>query len=129
MNSADRANIVSWLALIVSTGTLLCCALPIALVLFGFGAAVAAISSNFSFLTTLSLHKAWIFVASGGLLAVSGWLVYRPGRTCPPETGAGELCDVVAHGSQRVFRLSVAIWAIGFFAAYLALPLRIWFGV
>jgi high-affinity Fe2+/Pb2+ permease len=129
MNPEARTGIVSWLALFLSTGTLLCCALPIVFVSFGFGAAVAALSSNFSFLTTLALHKTWVFAASGGLLGLSGWLVSRPDRVCPPDTAVAEQCENMVRRNQRIFRVSLATWAVGFFFAYLALPLRMSLGV
>ena len=117
---------LTWLALFTSTGTLICCALPITLVTLGMGATVAALTSNFPFLVTLSQHKIWIFVISGVLLALSGWLMYRPGRTCPTDPQLGQLCNRTQVWNRRVYWTSLIIWGIGFFAAYLALPLWQW---
>jgi len=117
---------LTWLALFTSTGTLLCCALPITLVTLGMGATVAAITSNFPFLVTLSQHKIWIFGVSGVLLAASGWLLYRPGRACPSDPQLGRLCNRSQVWNRRVYWTSLIIWGIGFFTAYLALPLRQW---
>ena len=41
---------LAWLALFASTGTLICCALPIVFVMLGLGATVAAISLSVPFL-------------------------------------------------------------------------------
>ena len=120
---------VSWLALLASTGTLVCCALPIILVTLGLGATVAALTNSFPLLITLSLHKAWVFAGSGAMLALSGWLMYRPGRACPTDPELALACNTAQVWNQRVFWISVTIWGIGFFAAFLALPLRIWLGV
>ncbi len=117
---------LTWLALFASTGTLICCALPIACVMLGLGATVAAISSSVPFFVTLSLHKGWVFAASAMLLAASGWLLFRSGRECPAEPQLAALCDRTLLWNRRVFRASIAIRGVGFFAAYLALPLRIW---
>ncbi len=117
---------LTWLALFASTGTLICCALPIAFVMLGLGATVAAISSSVPFFVTLSLHKGWVFAASAMLLAASGWRLFRSGRECPAEPQLAALCDRTLRWNRRVFRASLAIWGVGFFAAYLALPLRIW---
>ena len=117
---------LTWLALFASTGTLICCALPIAFVMLGLGATVAAISSSVPFFVTLSLHKGWVFAASAMLLAASGWLLFRSGRECPAEPQLAALCDRTLRWNRRIFRASIAIWGVGFFAAYLALPLRIW---
>jgi len=119
---------VTWLALFASTGTLICCALPIILVTLGLGATVAALTSAFPFLITLSQHKIWVFAFSGVLLGIAGWLLYRPGRACPSDPELGELCNKTQLWNQRIYWASVIIWGIGFFAAYIALPLRIWLG-
>ncbi len=119
----------TWLTLFASTGTLICCALPIIFVSLGFGATVAALTSSFPLLITLSLHKAWVFAFSGAMLALSGWLMYRPGRTCPTDPELGQLCNTTQPWNRRLYWSSVVIWCIGFFAAFLALPLRIWLGV
>lgn len=115
-----------WLSLFASTGTLICCALPIILVTLGLGATVAALTSAFPFLITLSQHKLWVFAFSGAMLGVSGWLLYRSGRSCPSDPDLGALCNTTQIWNRRIYWTSVAIWGIGFFAAYIALPLRIW---
>jgi hypothetical protein len=129
MITTQRQRFLGWLALFASTGTLICCALPIVLVTLGFGAAVAVLSGNFPFLVTLSLHKTWVFAVSGVLLALSGWVLFRSGQSCPPEPAADEVCQTITPWNKGIFWLSVTIWGLGFFAAYLALPLRIWLGV
>ena len=120
---------VNWLALFASTGTLVCCALPIILVTLGLGATVAALTSSFPFLITLSLYKTWVFAGSGAMLGFSGWLMYRPGRACPTDPDLARACNTAQVWNQRVFWTSMTIWCIGFFAAFLAFPLRIWLGV
>lgn len=124
----QAASGTTWLSLFASTGTLVCCALPIVFVSLGFGAAVAALTSRFPFLITLSLHKNWIFAFSGAMLAVSGWLLYRPGRTCPSDPKLNRVCTAAQAWNRRLWQASVIIWCIGFFAAFLALPLRMWLG-
>ncbi|MBN9459697.1 MAG: hypothetical protein ABS43_31855 [Bordetella sp. SCN 67-23] len=124
-----RQNTVSWLTLFASSGTLICCALPILFVMLGLGATVAAVTSAVPFLVTLALHKGWVFAGSGLMLLVSGWLLYRPGRACPSDPELGRLCERAQRWNRRIHGVSAAIWGIGFFAAYLALPIRIWLGV
>jgi len=117
---------ITWLGLFASTGTLICCALPIILVTLGLGATVAALTSAFPFLITLSQHKIWVFIFSGVVLGMSGWLLYRPGRSCPTDPELGALCDKTSVWNRRIYWASLTIWIIGFFAAYIVLPLRIW---
>lgn len=121
-----RETGVSWLTLFASTGTLICCALPITLVTLGLGAAVVSLTSTFPFLIVLSQHKIWVFAFSALMLGVSGGLLYRPGRRCPTDPALGRLCNRTQVWNRRIYWTSVAIWGIGFFAAYLALPLRTW---
>lgn len=121
-----RQSASSWLTLFSTTGTLICCALPILLVTLGLGAAFAALTQALPFLVTLALHKHWVFAASGLMLALSAWLLYRRGRVCPSDPELGRLCERTQRWNRRVFIISVMIWCIGAFTAYLALPIRIW---
>lgn len=112
-----------WLLLLTSTTTLVCCALPILLVTIGLGAVSAALFSNLPFLGVLAAHKAWLFSFSGALLIAAGWALFRPGRVCPADPALAAQCEKTHRWNARVFRVSVAIWSIGFAAAYLSLPL------
>ncbi len=118
-----REGAVTFLTLFTSTGTLVCCALPIVLVTLGLGAAMAGLTSTFPWMVTLSQHKIWVFAGSGLLLAFSAWMVFRPGRACPADPKLAKLCGSMDKWNRRVLFISVAIWGIGFFAAYLSLPL------
>ncbi len=120
-----KQNSLSWLTLFASGGTLICCALPIILVTLGLGATVAAFTSSFPILVAIAQHKTWVFAGSGALLLLSGWLMYRAGRACPADPELGRLCDQTQVWNRRIYWSSVTLWGIGFFAAYLALPLRI----
>jgi hypothetical protein len=122
LKTSKRINL---LALLSSTGTLVCCALPITLVSLGMGATVISLTSNFPFLMTLSEHNLWVFVLSG-LLLFAGWFVYKRGRACPVESALAELCQRTQKWNRRILWISAGIWSIGFFAAFLALPLRQW---
>ena len=107
---------LTWLALFASGGTLICCALPIILVTLGLGATVASLTSSFPMLVTIALHKGWVFAGSGSLLVVSGWLMYRSGRTCPADPELARLCDKTQIWNRRIYWSSVMIWSVGFFA-------------
>lgn len=129
MKTALKTNkSINLLALFASTGTLVCCALPIALVGLGMGAVVVSLTSNFPFLITFSEHKLWVFTISG-LLLCAGWLAYRRGRFCPVEPELAELCQRAQKWNRRVLWTSVVVWGIGFVAAFLALPFRQWLDV
>jgi len=119
----------TWLTLFASAGTLICCALPIVLITLGMGASVAALTSAAPFLITLSQYKAWVFSGSAIMLALSGWMMYRPDRACPVDPELGALCDQTQVWNRRIYWSSVVLWCVGFFAAFLALPLRIWLDI
>ncbi len=123
MTTRMKEGAVTFFTLFTSTGTLICCALPIMLVTLGLGAAMAGLTSTFPWMVTLSQHKVWVFAGSGLLLALSGWMVYRPGRACPADPKLAKLCTTMDKWNRRVLFSSAAIWGIGFFAAYLSLPL------
>lgn len=113
-----------WVLLFASMGTLLCCALPILLVSLGLGAVVASTVTAIPWLVPLSANKIWVFAGSGLLLLFSGWMLYRPGRSCPTDPELARLCERAQIWNRRIYWASVAIWGTGFFFAYLFLPLQ-----
>jgi len=121
-----RISRLGWLALFTSFGTLLCCALPILLVLMGFGAVVATITHQFPWLVTLAEHGTWMFGISGWLLAVCAWVIWGQRTTCPTDPALAASCQQAKRWNQYLFGGALAIWGIGFTFAFLLLPLRIW---
>ncbi len=117
---------LSCLTLFLSVGTLLCCALPIVLVLLGLGAALASLVSQFPVLIYLSQNKIWIFLISGGLLWITAWLLWRPARTCPTDPKLAAWCEKIQFWNIRIFWSAVVIWMIGFVTAYLLSPIYSW---
>lgn len=124
--STGQETGLTWVALFTSSGALICCALPILLVTLGMGATVAALTSSFPLLITLSKYKVWVFAFSGIMLSLAGWFLFRPGRFCPADPELGALCRKTEKWNKRIYWASISIWGVGFFAAYLALPIRIW---
>ena len=109
----------SWILLFTTSGTLLCCALPITLVTLGMGAAVAGLVGSAPWIVTASMHKGWIFLGAGMLIAASAWAVYRPGRVCPTDPELAAACERADLWNRRFVWISAGLWAIGFSAAYL----------
>ena len=132
MNNAPTTNARpsrwGWLTLFASTTTLFCCALPILLVTLGLGAVSAAMFANVPFLAFLARHEPWLFLFSFCMLAISTWSVYRPGRTCPADPELAAQCAKADKWNKRVLKVSIAIWCVGFTAAYLSVPLLNLFG-
>ena len=118
----------AWLLLFTSSTTLVCCALPILLVSLGLGAVSASLFANLPILVTLAQYKGWMFAGSGAVLMLTGWLLFPSGRACPSDPEVAELCASAYRWNTRFFWTSVVIWVVGFAAAYLALPIYLWFG-
>ena len=112
-----------WVLLFTSATTLICCALPIMLVMLGFGAVSAALFSNLPFLAVLAHHKIWLFSGSALLMVLAAWALYRPGRACPTDPILAAQCARADKWNRRLFIIAATFWAIGFIAAYLSLPL------
>jgi mercuric ion transport protein len=121
-----RSALLSYFSLFTSVGTLLCCALPSLLVLFGLGASVASMLSFMPWLVTLSQHKQWTFLISGALIALSFVNMY-----CIAPRFRAEQCSLddptACEGASRVSKLllwaSAVIYAVGFFVAYALGPI------
>lgn len=119
MSTQNKPRPWSWLLLLTTSGTLLCCAIPITLVSLGLGTVVATMASSAPWLITLSQYKGWMFLVSGALIAAAAFAVYRPGRSCPADPELAAACDRADVWNRRFIVVSAALWLVGFFAAYL----------
>jgi mercuric ion transport protein len=108
----------SWLLLFTTSGTLICCAIPITLVMLGFGTVVASLASNAPWLIALSMYKGWMFAISGVLIGLSAWAVYRSGRSCPADPELAAACERADRWNRRFIVFSAIMWSVGFIAAF-----------
>lgn len=124
---ARRAALLNYFSLFGSFSTLICCALPSVLVLFGMGTAVASLLSAAPWLVSLSRHKVWTFSLAGTLIAASFVMTYmiaprlRGGEACVADDPA--TCGEVSKLSRFFLWGSALIWSGGFFVAYLLGPI------
>jgi hypothetical protein len=115
------STLPAFLALFTSTGTLICCALPALLVSLGAGAVMAGLIEAVPQITWLGKNKALVFSIAGVLLAISGaWQWYARSLPCPADRAQAEACARARRISWIVWGLSVAVYATGFFFAFLA---------
>ena len=124
--SATRSGLLSYFSLFTSVSTLLCCALPSLLVLLGLGATVVSVLSSLPWLVTLSHHKVWAFAVSGVLIALSFVNMYYVAPRLRKEScdaDAPNACDDVSKLGKVVLWVSAAIYAIGFFVAFVLGPI------
>lgn len=121
-----RSAVLSYFSLFTSLGTLVCCALPSLLVLFGLGASVASMLSAMPWLVTLSRHKVWTFLLSGILITLSFVNMYYVApriraRGCSPDDPSA--CDEASTFSKALLWVSASIYAVGFFVAFVLGPI------
>src|SRR5579862_8895676 len=131
-SSSTRSGVLSFLSLFTSLGTLLCCALPSLLVLFGLGATVATILSEVPWLVTLSRHKHWVFIVAGALIAGNFLYVYAvapklqlKGGVCDPSDPAA--CRAASSLSRAALWCSAVLYLVGCFSAYVLGPILVHF--
>jgi hypothetical protein len=107
------------LSLFTSTGTLLCCALPALLVALGAGAALSTLVAVVPGLVWVSEYKEVVFGVAGVMLVISGWLQWQ-GRfaPCPVDPAQRDACLRTRKTSQRVYRVSLALYAVGGWFAF-----------
>ena len=108
--AASKSRAWSWLPLFTTSGTLICCAIPITLVSLGLGAVVASMASSVPWLITLGLYKGWMFAVSGLLIALSAWAVHRTGRTCPTDPKLAAACARADKWNRRFIWFSAIMW-------------------
>lgn len=121
-----RSAVLSYFCLFSLLSTLLCCALPSLLVLFGLGASVVSMLSLFPWLVALSRHKQWTFVISGALIALSFLNTYYIARRfmaqeCTPDNPSA--CADASKFSRILLWISAAIYLAGLFVAYALGPI------
>jgi hypothetical protein len=121
MSNLWKQNIMPFLSLFTCVGTLLCCALPALFVTLGAGAALASLISNAPWLVALSEHKQWVFAISGGLLLVTGVLKYiNRNSPCRIDKAQAIACTKLTKSTKLIYFFSLAIYATGFFFAFIA---------
>lgn len=125
----NQQRALSWLALLASSGTLLCCALPILLVSLGFGAVVATLTTSLPILVTLAEYEAWMFSVSALLLGVTAWTLWVRPQQCPGDPQLAARCAQAGVWNKRVFWMASVVWMVGLTATYLLLPIRNLIGI
>lgn len=112
-----------WLTFLTSVSTLLCCTFPVIFVALGFGAALAAMSTQLHWWIVLAEYKFWLFLISGLLLIFTYWTLTRSEQSCPIDPELAKKCKRLLRINYIILFISLCIWLIGFFSAYLAAPL------
>ncbi len=123
MNDKQQ-TLLPTLSLFTSMGTLICCALPALLVSLGAGAALAGLVANAPWLIAFSQYKALVFGGSAVLIVITGVLRWRSRfAPCPADPVKAKACMRLRQFSTWVYGISVLIWCVGFFFAFIAVHL------
>ena len=118
VKTAKRANLLS---LFTSGSTLICCALPATLVAIGSAATLTSLVSNFPQLIWISEHKPLVFGLAGAMLAIAGYLQWQARNApCPADPALAAVCAKTRKNALMIYWLSVVIFCIGAFFAFLA---------
>jgi mercuric ion transport protein len=121
-----KEKAISVLTLFTSSGTLLCCVLPAVVATIAGGAAVSSMLSVFPFLIPLSMNKGWIFIIAAILIALNGYLVFKPNQKVACDVDE-DGCDVTGRFNKRMFFISTSVLAVGAFFAYALVPILVYF--
>ena len=101
-------------ALLTSSGTLVCCVLPAALVSLGAGAALAGLVTAIPQLIWLSEHKPLVFGVAGLLLLISGGAMWAArSLPCPADPSAALLCQRLRLASAVLYGLAMISFVLG----------------
>ena len=122
MSDPHTRNVgVAMTALLASTTTLVCCALPAALVSIGAGAVVVGLVTAVPQLVWLSEHKAPVFGSAALVVAASGFALWRARNLpCPADPVLARTCARMRRWSSVVFWLSTCFLLLGAGFAFLA---------
>jgi hypothetical protein len=116
-----KGKFLPTLSLFTSMSTLICCALPALLVSLGAGASLAGFIGAFPQITWFSEYKILLFIGSGVMMALSGfWMWKSRNAPCPIDPEQAKACTRLRVINKWVYGVSVSIWLIGFFFAFLA---------
>ena len=115
MNAPLQRNAgLAALALLASSGTLLCCVLPAVMVALGAGAALAGVVTAVPQLVWLSEHKALVFGIAGVLLVVAGVVLWRARRLpCPVDAEQARACMRLRKWSALLYATALFAFALG----------------
>lgn len=121
LREQQLGNRVTWFSIFTSVSTLVCCAIPALLVTMGAGAVLASLVGAVPQLVWVSEHKTGVFAFAGLMLAVAGYFQYRARfLPCPANAALAAACARQRRVSQVIYFVSLAIYAVGGFFAFVA---------
>jgi hypothetical protein len=122
MKNFDYKNIIApTLSLFLSSGTLICCALPALFITLGLGATLAGLTSTFPQMIWLSEHKNILFPSAGLMLVLAGYMQWQARfMPCPVDPIQAKSCMRLRRISLWIYIVSVIIFLTGTFFTFVA---------
>lgn len=112
---------VHFLSLLTSGSTLLCCALPAALVAIGALATLTTLITVFPQLIWISEHKLLVFGLAAAMLLIAGLMQWQARfLPCPTDPVLAKKCAKVRRQGLLIYLGSLAIYLFGVFFAFVA---------
>lgn len=116
-----RNGFINYFTLFGSMSTLICCALPALLVSLGLGAVLAGVASNVPALIWVSEYKIQVFSFSAAMLSLNGFILWKnKDAPCPIDPKLRDACITGRKTSGNIYFISLSIFLVGFFFAYIA---------
>lgn len=110
--------LVSYLGLLTSLSTLLCCALPAFLVSLGLGATMVSLTSAIPQIIWVGEHKNFVFSFAFFMLLISTFLACKNRNApCPIDPNLRDACLRGRKFSKNVLILSWIALSVGFLFA------------
>jgi hypothetical protein len=116
-----RETIAPIFSLFLSTGTLVCCAIPAMFATLGMGATLAGLVTQFPQLIWLSKMKYEVFGGAAVMLIAAGIMLYRARNLpCPADAKLAKACKRLRLASVAIYIFSVLLFLTGAFFAFVA---------
>ncbi len=116
-----RETLTPILSLFLSSGTLLCCALPALFITLGMGAALGGLVNFIPQLVWLSAHKALVFGSAAAMLVVAGFMQWQARNLpCPADPVQAKACKRMRRFGAFTYGFSVLVYLTGAFFAFVA---------
>jgi hypothetical protein len=126
MAEGRRLRLVQLLSLLFTSGTLVCCVLPAALVLLGAGSVMASLISAVPGLVQISANKPLVFGLAGVGLLLGGFALWRQAThgSCPVDPDRRRACLRLQRQARVLFSVSLLGYAVALVVTFV-LPLFI----
>ena len=122
-NKNINSNKIGLFALLTSSSTLICCALPSLFVAIGAGATLASVVNFFPQLIIISKYKIYISVFTLIILTIAGWIIHKAKyMPCPIDKNLRTACLKTRKQSRVLYLFSLIIFISASFFTYI-LPL------